>query len=126
MSSYRQMTERLMSRAGTIARERESDITESILREAADEIKSNGRKPAPEPPEGGISIRAAGRKYRIPNRTISRWVNKGYIKLLKETKNCKYISEAEFAELISAYLSDSITGRRTITKAIEILKINNN
>jgi len=114
MSSYRQMTERLMSRAGTIARERESDITESILREAADEIKSNGRKPAPEPPEGGISQSAASRKYKVRQETISRWVAKEYIPVMLRTKREVYVEESALAELVKKYRQDPGQGKKTV------------
>jgi len=113
MASYRQMTERLMSRAGTIARERESDITESILREAAEEIKSNGRKPAPEPPEGGISLSEASRKYKVVKSTLSRWVSKGYIPVKLRTNREVYIDEAALADLVKKYRQNPGQGKKT-------------
>lgn len=76
------------------------------------------RKPAPSPPIGGIGIRAASRKYGIPNRTISRWVQQGFIPILLETRNNKYINEQITTEIIAIY--KSIKGRRTIRKAIAL------
>ncbi len=35
------------------------------------------REPAPAPPSGSISLRAAERKYGVPNQTLSRWVQRG-------------------------------------------------
>jgi hypothetical protein len=51
------------------------------------------REKAPPPPEGGIGIREAGRKYGLSRQTISRWAKDGKIKILERTSNWLYIDE---------------------------------
>lgn len=95
MASYRKMTEKLMNEAATIAEERNTDITGEILREASDRIQNNGKKKAPAPPVGGISIREASRKYQVPRSSLSRWVKQGLISVFRRTDNWLYINEQE-------------------------------
>ena len=79
-------------------------------------INEKRRQPAPPPPEGGISIRAAGRKYNVDFRTISTWVKRGLVKVILETKNNKYIDEKSTKYLCTKYNSDPGRGKRTIFK----------
>ncbi len=51
------------------------------------------RQKSPPPPEGGISINQAARKYGLHSRTLSRWVAKGKIPIILPTKNWLYINE---------------------------------
>ena len=44
-------------------------------------------------PRGGITIRKASRKYRIPHTTISGWVGAGLIPIVLATSRRKYILE---------------------------------
>jgi len=103
-----------MQEATAMAEERNTGITENILKEAAERIKSNGRKPAPAPPKGGISLSAAGRKYKILQQTISRWVSKGYIPVLLRTKREVYVEESALAELVEKYRQDPGQGKKTV------------
>ena len=79
-----------------------------------DEFVSRRQSPTPPPPEGGISIRAAGKKYKIPFQTISQWVQKGVIKPLLRTKNELYISESDIAQIATKYKQSHGRGKRAI------------
>jgi len=79
--------------------------------------ENHKRQPKPPAPEGGISLGAAARKYKIPNQTISRWVKRGLISFILETRNEKYINEAEFAELAKRYKQNPGQGKWTIRQA---------
>lgn len=74
----------------------------------------NPRQPKEPTPEGGISIRAGGRKYDIYSPTISRWVEKGLIPVLLRTKNEVYIDEFVLSQLAKRYKQDPGRGKRTI------------
>jgi hypothetical protein len=52
-----------------------------------------------------IGVREASRKYGIPNQTISRWLSKGYIKLLYAEGQKKYLSEQDVAYCADIYQS---------------------
>ena len=73
------------------------------------------RQPAPAPPEGGISIRAAARKYGVPDPTISRWAARGLIRVLLRTKNEVYLSEDDLIPVIKRYKQAPGRGRRTVS-----------
>jgi len=73
--------------------------------------KRNGKQP---PPEGGISLREAERKYGILQSTISRWVKRGGIPILLRSKNWLYVDEQVLAEIIEKYKQRSGQGKRTI------------
>jgi hypothetical protein len=87
--------ERSINISDTIAQEvgTDQETVRKVLEAAKAKEESRRRQPAPPPPTGGISLRAAGRKYNIDYRTISRWVKRGLIIVLLETRNCKYISD---------------------------------
>ena len=51
------------------------------------------RQKADPPPKGGIGIREAAKKYRLHDRTISRWAQRGEIPVIKRTKYRLYINE---------------------------------
>jgi hypothetical protein len=81
---------------------------ERIIREAKtpDEAverlrKLTKRQPKPTAPEGGISLREASRKYEIPIATLSYWVTKNNISVLKRTPNWLYIDESSLIKYIS-------------------------
>jgi hypothetical protein len=77
------------------------------------------RHPAPPPPEGGISLSDAERKYGIPNETISRWVKRGWLLVLKRTKSKVYVAETEIIKLASIYKKDGGRGSWAIKKMME-------
>lgn len=80
------------------------------------------RQKAPPPPDGGISIREAARKYGLSNVTIWRWVNNKFIPVILETKNTTYIDESRFAEIASSYNSLPKGTRKTIKNAISLVR----
>jgi len=75
------------------------------------------RQPRPAPPEGGISIRAAARKYDLQSATLSDWRRDGILETLLETKNEVYISEKSVAKAAGLYKQDPGRGKRTIKRA---------
>jgi hypothetical protein len=75
--------------------------------------KERTREVAPAAPEGGIGIREAGRKYNVEPRTISNWVKKGLVPVVKETANWKYISESAVADLAEKFHQSSGRGKKT-------------
>jgi len=83
--------------------------------------KLNGltkRQPAPPPPEGGISIRKAARKYDMRHTTLVLWVKEGYIPVVLETKNKKFIDEATTIDIIQKFKNYTGDGRRTLKKVM--------
>ncbi len=72
------------------------------------------RQPKPEPPDGGISLRSASRKYGIPHPTLSRWVKKGYVPILLRTRNELYVNDALLSQLIKRYRQNPGQGKNTI------------
>ena len=99
----------------------EKEKIKMVLRAVIDERKNHKRLPKSPPPENGICLRAASRKYKIPDRTISRWVRSGFLPILERTRNELYIDEILFAKIIKSYNSLPDSGRRTINKAIAAL-----
>lgn len=77
--------------------------------------KHDGRQP---PPVGGISLRAAERRYGIKHETISLWIRRGYIPSLLRTKNERYVNENQLAQLINAYKQNPGRGKRTIKQIL--------
>lgn len=65
--------------------------------EILEAMKPNRRKDGHSTPKGGISLRAAARKYGIPYTTLWRRVKAGIksgeIRILAETKNWLYVEE---------------------------------
>jgi len=70
--------------------------------------KRNGKQP---PPKGGISIRAASRKYGILHGTLSKWAAKGKVKILELTKNWLYLDEKSLIGFLSSRRSNGETMR---------------
>ena len=87
--------------------------TIEVLAELSPPRNGSGKIP---PPENGITIRAAGRKYDMNHRTIARWVDNGIIPVLLVTRNEKYIDEKILAEVVKRYKEDPGRGKRTIYK----------
>jgi hypothetical protein len=67
-------------------------------------------------PAGGISLRAAERKYKVSNRTISNWVKAGYIPVLLRTKKQLYVDEAKLAEIANYHIRHGGRGKWSILK----------
>jgi hypothetical protein len=91
-------------------------LVRKILKMAEKDIINRRRQPAPPPPKGGISIRAAGRKYNVDFRLVSTWVKRGLISVLLETPNNKFVEEKKVAELAAKYNTNPGRGKRTIFK----------
>ncbi len=105
------MSEQLAQTAGTT-----QEVVNKVLQAANTDIIKHRRQPALPPPEGGISIREAGRKYEIDFRLVSSWVKRGLITILLETPNNKYIDEKQVSELASKYKTNPGRGKRTVFK----------
>ncbi len=75
------------------------------------------RQVPPSPPKGGIGIREAGRKYDVAPETICKWVRRGLIRVLLETKNVKYIDEAMLVKIVKIYQEAPGRGRWTVRRA---------
>jgi hypothetical protein len=92
------------------------------LREAMlqlNEQRQRKRNPPLPRPTGGISISEAERKYNIPNPTISRWVQKGYIPVLAKNSWIKYIDEHILSVVIDKYLKNPGKGKRTVKNELD-------
>lgn len=89
-----------------------------IFVQAMDYADKIHREPAPHPPDGGISQSAGSRKYKISQRTISRWMEKGYLtRLTSESKREVYVNEAELAKLAAIYHKNPGQGKHTVKQA---------
>ncbi len=60
------------------------------------------RKKAPPPPPGSICIRAASRKYHIATGYLSRLADAGFITVIQETKNYRYLEEKSVKAFIES------------------------
>lgn len=90
------------------------EVSKVVLETVIEDRQNHKREPRPSPPEGGISLRAAERKYSIPAKTFSRWVTKGLIPVLLRTPNWLYVDEAKLIELIQRYRQNPGQGKKTI------------
>jgi hypothetical protein len=90
---------------------RESDVRAQLPREEQPEYKRFSHLRGVE-----ISISAGARKYGIPNQTICRWVQKGYIQTLGQLSNKKMIDEADLAYCAQFYKTNPGQGKWTFTK----------
>jgi hypothetical protein len=91
------------------------EVSKVVLETVIEERQNHKRKPKPLPPEGGISLRAASRKYDLPVSTLSRWTSKGYVFILLHTKKEIYVDEAKLAEVIQRYKQNPGQGKKTIS-----------
>jgi len=116
MASLRRSLEKLMVNAPKIAEEIKlsTEDVKKVFTQAMNHAENNKRKPAPPPPEGGISQSEGSRKYGVRQENISRWVSKGYIPVLLRTNREVYVDEAALAELVKRYQQDPGQGKKTI------------
>jgi len=109
-----------MAKVNTTELAQETGLPTEDVKKVVEQIiinKNNHRRePKPQPPEGGISLRATARKYRINHRTLSRWVRMEYIPVLLRTKNEVYIDENKAAEVIKLYKTSPGQGKKTIAQ----------
>lgn len=74
-------------------------------------------RPAPSARLGkvdGIGIREASRKYNVPNRTISRWVERGLIRVLVEPEKrgqATLIYEPDLVAILPQYTGERGRGK---------------
>ncbi len=101
------------------------EMVESILSEnktAKEKLDKLGREinnlpvreSKPPAPEGGITIQAAGRKYKMHTGTLARWAMKGIIPVLLRTKNETYLDERKLVEVVNLYKESPGQGKKTI------------
>lgn len=64
-------------------------------------------------PEGGITLMNASRKYKIPPATLSDWLHRGWVKLIKQSGKYKYLREADITKLAPV---DRRAGHSTLAK----------
>jgi len=117
MASLKRSLEKLLTVAPVIARETKltENEVERVFTQAMLHAENNKRQPAPQPPEGCISLRAASAKYGIPHPTLSVWINKKkYIPILLRTKNKLFVSEVLLVELINKYRKNPGQGKHTL------------
>ena len=80
----------------------QEDIEEVVAREQFDHLRGKG-----------LGIAEAGRKYDIPNPTLSRWSKAGYIKRLGRSGQKILIDEADVAYCAAVYrMQDGGQGKR--------------
>jgi hypothetical protein len=90
------------------------EVSKVVLETVIEDRQNHKRQPKPEPPEGGISLRAAERKHHIPCGTLCRWVQRGLIPVLLRTPNWLYVDEAKLVEVIQRYKQNPGQGKKTI------------
>ena len=73
------------------------------LGEEVMEERNNKRQPKLPAPEGGISIREASRKHKIPATTILGWINKGDVEILERLPNWTYARESDIIKKAKSY-----------------------
>ena len=89
------------------------NYVEEVLNFAMDNAEKISRNPQPAS-QGGISQSAASRKYNIPQRTISRWVERGEVLIIEsENKREVYADERSLNKQVSKYQKDPGQGKRT-------------
>lgn len=91
-----------------------TDNAKRLIAKMLDDKNGHKREPKPPPPEGGISLRAAERKYGVKHATLSIWTRKGYLPIILRTKNELYIDEAILAELANIFKQNPGRGKWTI------------
>ena len=80
----------------------QEDIEEFVVREQFDHLRGKG-----------LGIAEAGRKYDIPDQTLSRWSKAGYIKRLGRSGRKVLIDEADVAYCAAVYrMQDGGQGKR--------------
>jgi len=78
-------------------------VLENLEADIMAEKESRKRIPRPPAPEGGISINAASKKYKIAKTTLYQWVKKKYIPVIKSTKYETFITESCVAKIAEEY-----------------------
>jgi len=107
-----------MGEANQIAQEinEKPELVIKVLKRVEVRMENGRRQPKPPPPEGGISLRKAEKKFGVLHSTLSRWVQKGLLPVLSRTKNWLYVDEKRLEELLTKYKKDPGKGKRTAIK----------
>lgn len=110
----RKTLEKYVNEAEVIAEEinETPEVVTKVLRQVEVRIENGRRQPKPLIPEGGISLRAAERKYGVLHSTISRWVARGEIPVILRTDNWVYIDENALIKKIADYRKNPGKGRK--------------
>lgn len=94
-------------------------VTDKRTWEMINELREKRRRePAPAPPKGGISLRAASRKYRVPQTTISSWIKSAFLPVLLRTNVRVYVDENQLLELVRVRANNTGRGNRSVSKAV--------
>ncbi len=89
-----------------------------VITEMMRRVALRKRRKASPPPQGGISLRAAGRKYGVDYRTIGRWVKRGIVPVVRLTRNELYIEEGRLLPVVEVYRRDPGRGKKTVTRRL--------
>jgi hypothetical protein len=112
--------ERSINISETIAREAGTDkeTVRRVLQAAKAKEEGRRRQPPPPTPDGGICLREAARKYGMRHTTLVLWVKMGYIPVILETKNEKFINEEVTSKIIHKYKNFNGEGRKTLKRVL--------
>lgn len=80
-----------------------SETVQRVIETLIERGKKRQRKPRAPAPVGGISLREASRKYKIPHSTIWNWVNTKVVDIVQEQSNWLFISDSQVAKLAANY-----------------------
>lgn len=115
MSSVVRSLEKRMVELKKVAHE---ECVDAMVEYLEKDMENSKRRPAPPPPLGGISIRAASRKYGIASSTITGWMQKGFIRVLEKRLNWTYLVESDVAEISDLHKSSPKRGWASITRKL--------
>lgn len=88
-------------------------LNNQIFLRESDVMANSPKDRYPELSGSSISIRGAARKYGITSPTISRWVARGLIRIVKQVGNKIMIDESDMAYMADYYTKRPGRGRRT-------------
>lgn len=89
----------------------QDDLQNLLPREQREEYKKHAHLAGK-----GISMRQASQQYGIPHQTISRWVDKGYIKVINHEGRAVLIDEADMAYCAEIYKANPGQGKWLFTQ----------
>lgn len=75
------------------------EVVTRVLETVESHMLNDKRKPSPPAPPGGISLRAAARKYNLHHTTLIKWIKKGKLPVLLRTPNWLYVDEETISKL---------------------------
>jgi hypothetical protein len=92
------------------------EVVKKVLAAAQTDVISRRRQPALPPPEGGISLMDAQRKYKIDHTLLSRWRKRKIIETILVTRNEVYVSEESVKKAAGVYTPGR--GKRDVVKSL--------